>query len=120
MTIEEKLKMYRDKKAFIADLDKVFTQHSKGHSVHEISYEVWHKEHEKFGHEFVEWIIVTYSGGAKSYIKATANSNTANYRAIGEVLDHGNYSDADTYRERQVELGFKKINLGKLVLTEEE
>jgi hypothetical protein len=120
MSIEEKLKMYREKSGFIADIDKLFTHNSKGHSIRGISYEVWHKEHEKFGHEFVEWIIVTYSGGAKSYIKATANSNMANYRAIGEVLDHGNYSEVDTYRERQVELGYKKVNLGKLVLTEEE
>lgn len=119
MTIEEKLKMYREKKAFIAGIDKVFTQHSKGHSIAEISYEVWHKEHEKYGHEFVEWLIVHYDGGAKSYIKATANSNTANFRAIGEVLDHGNYSEVDTYRERQVELGYRKVNLAKLVLTVE-
>ena len=120
MTIDEKLKMYREKKAFIAGLDKVFTQNSKGHSIYGIRYEVWHKEHEQFGHEFVEWIIVCYVGGAKSYIKATANSNTANFRAIGEVLDHGNYNEADTYCERQKAMGFKRVNLAKLVLTEEE
>jgi hypothetical protein len=119
MTIAEKLKMYREKSGFIADIDKLFTRNSKGHSIFGISYEVWHKEHEKFGHEFVEWIIVQYDGGAKSYIRATGNSHTANYRAIGEVLDHGNYSDVDTYCERQVELGYRKVNLGKLVLTEE-
>lgn len=120
MTIEEKLKMYREKKAFIAGIDKVFTQHSRGHSIAEISYEVWHKDHGEDRHEFLEWIIVQYDGGAKSYLRATANSNTANFRAIGEVLDHGNYNDIDTYRERQVELGFKKVNLAKLVLTEED
>lgn len=118
MTIEEKLKMYREKKKFISDIDKVFTNNSRGHSVFEIAYEVWHKEHEQFGHEFVEWIIVQYHGGGKSYIKATANSNTANFRAIGEVLDHGNYSEIDTYCVRQVELGYKKVDLAKLVLTE--
>jgi hypothetical protein len=120
MTIDEKLKMYREKKAFIAGIDKVFTQNSKGHSIREIAYEVWHKEHETFGHEFIEWIIVKYDGGACSYIRATANSNTANFRAIGEVLDHGNYSETDTYLEQQIERGFKKVNLAKLVLTEEE
>lgn len=120
MTIDEKLKMYREKSGFIADIDKVFTRNSKGHSIAGISYEVWHKEHEQFGHEFLEWIIVSYDGGAKSYIRATGNSNTANFRAIGEVLDHGYYLDVDTYRERQVELGFKKVILAKLVLTEED
>jgi formylmethanofuran dehydrogenase subunit C len=120
MTIDEKLKMYREKSGFIADIDKVFTRNSRGHSVNEISYEVWHKNHGEDCHEFLEWIIVAYDGGAKSYLMVTANSNTANFRAIGEVLDHGNYSEIDTYRERQVELGFKKVNLAKLILTEEE
>lgn len=120
MTIDEKLKMYREKKAFIAGIDRVFTQNSKGHSVAEISYEVWCKDHGEGGLEFMEWIIVGYNGGAKSYIRATANSNTANFRAIGEVLDHGNYSDVDTYRERQKAIGFWKVNLAKLVLTAEE
>lgn len=119
MTLEEKLKMYREKKAFVADIDKVFTVNSKGHSIAGISYEVWHKEHEQFGHEFVEWVIVHYNGGAKSYIRATGNSNTANFRAIAEVLDHGNYNEVDVYCERQKAIGFKKINLAKLVLTEE-
>lgn len=120
MTIDEKLKMYREKKAFIAGIDKVFTQNSKGHSIAEISYEVWYKGHDEGWHEFLEWIIVTYDGGAKSYLRVTANSNAANFRAIGEVLDHGYYLDVETYRERQVELGFKKVNLAKLVLTVEE
>lgn len=120
MTIEDKLKMYREKKAFIADIDKVFTHNSKGHSVEEIHYEVWCKDHGEGGLEFMEWIIVGYKGGAKSYLMVTANSHTANFRAIGEVLDHGNYDYVDTYRERQKAIGFWKVNLGKLVLTAED
>ena len=120
MTIEEKLKMYREKKAFIADIDKAFTQNSKGHSVQGITYEVWCKDHGEGGLEFMEWIIVSYHGGAKSYIRATANSNTANFRAIGNVLDHGDYSAVDSYCERQRAIGFWKVNLAKLILTAEE
>ena len=120
MTIEEKLKMYREKSSFIADIDKLFTRNSKGHSVEEIRYEVWCKDHGEGGLEFMEWIIVGYHGGAKSYLRATANSNTANFRAISEVLDHGNYSDVDVYCERQKAIGFWKVNLAKLVLTAAE
>ena len=120
MTIDEKLKMYREKKAFIADIDKVFTRNFRGHSIAEVSYEVWCKDHAEGGLEFMEWIIVSYNGGAKSYLRATANSNTANFRAIGEVLDHGNYSDVEVYCERQKAIGFHKVNLAKLVLTMEE
>lgn len=119
MTIDEKLKMYREKSGFIADIDKLFTRNSKGHSIAEISYEVWHKESEQCEHDFIEWIIVSYNGGAKSYLRATGNSNTANFRAISEVLDHGFYEDMITYCKRQVVLGYRKVNLAKLVLTEE-
>ena len=118
MTVEEKLKMYREKKKFIADLNRALTSNPNGHSVNEICYEVWHKESEQFGHDFVEWIIVRYDGGAKSVLHANGNSNTANFRAIGEVLDNGRYSDNYWYDDRQVDLGYKQVNLAKLVLTE--
>ena len=120
MTIDEKLKMYREKSGFIADINKLFTRNPKGHSITEISYEVWCKDHGEGGLEFMEWVIVCYNGAAKSYLMTTANSNTANFRAIGEVLDHGDYRNADCYCERQKAIGFWKVNLAKLVLTAED
>ena len=43
MPIEERLRMYREKKNFIFGLAKAFSQHPKSHSVQDITYEVWHK-----------------------------------------------------------------------------
>ena len=120
MPIEERLRMYREKKNFIFGLAKAFSQYPKSHSVQDITYEVWHKYHKQFGHQFTEWVIVHYDGGAKSYLRVTGNSNTANFRAIGEVLDHGYYEDKVWYKERQVELGYKKLDLTKMCELKEE
>lgn len=118
MTIMEKLKLYREKKNFIWHLANAFIQYPMGHSVRNVTYEVWHKEHELFSHQFIEWLIVHYSGGAKSYLIVTGNSNTANFRAIGEVLDNGCYDNISMYEDQQVSLGYKKIDLTKMTLTE--
>lgn len=120
MTIEEKLKMFRDKSAFIADINRVFIDNPKGHSVRKISYEVWHKEFGSSNHSFIEWLIVSYAGGVKSYLMVTGNSNIANFAAISGVLDSGNYEQEFYYCKTKVEQGFKKVNLARLVLTEEE
>lgn len=119
MAAEERLQMYREKRDFVADIARAFIENSKGHSIADISYEVWCKVTDA-GQFFVEWILVHYKGGAKSYIKATANSNTANFRAIGNVLDHGDYDDMFTYCDQQVQLGYRKVNLSKSELTFEE
>ena len=118
MTIEEKLKMYREKKQFIYNIAMAFVKNPKGHSVTDITYEVWHKELEQFGHCFVEWVIVHYDGGAISPRRVDGNSNTANFRAIGEMLDNGYYEDLFLYKESQIALGYKKVDLTKLLLTE--
>ena len=118
MTVEERLKMYREKKQFIYNIAAAFVKCPKGHSVRDITYEVWHKESEQFGHIFVEWIIVHYDGGAISPRRVEGNSNTANFRAIGEMLDSSYYEDLYLYKESQVALGYRKVDLTKLFLTE--
>lgn len=118
MTIEEKLKMYREKKHFIYDLSMAFIKNPKGHTVEDISYEVYFKEYE--GNIFFnEWIIVHFVGGGKSAVKVNGNSNTANFRAVGELLDGGHYEEVEAYRN-QANIGFKRVNMTKLILTAEE
>ena len=116
MTIEEKLKMYREKKQFVYNIAMAFVKSPKGHSIEDITYEVWHKEHEQFGHDFVEWIIVHFDGGAISPIHVSGNSNTANFRAIGKIIDGGYYEDVMRYETTQVELGYKKVDMTKMLL----
>lgn len=117
MTIEEKLKMYHEKKSFIAALSNVFARHKSGHTVSGIVYEVFHKEVEG-NHYFNEWIVVHYDGGGWCVCRVNGNSNNANYRAIGKLIDGGYYAEDIDY-VRQDEVGFKKVNLAKMVLTTE-
>ena len=42
-----------------------------------------------------EFLKVTYDGGASTYRCATHNSMSANFRAIGELLDGGYYKELD-------------------------
>lgn len=117
MTIEQKLKMYRDKKAFIAGISAVFQNNPAGHSVTAVEYELFHKEVDG-NHYFNEWAIVRFDGGGWSPCRISGNSNTANFRAIGEMIDGGYYEEKQWY-EKQFEVGFKRVNLAKLCLTEE-
>ena len=118
MTTEELLQVYRDKKAFVDGIASVFKNNTKGHSVKDIVYEVWHKRHEQFGDAFAEWIIVYFDSGAKSPCHVDCNSNTANFRAIGNIVDGGYFGDIYRYDDGQVSLGYKKVDLTKTTLTE--
>lgn len=118
MPIEEKLRMYREKKHFIAELANVFVRCPSGHSIGDIYYEVFHKEFNG-NHFFNEWIVVCYFGGAKAYCRVNGNSNTANFRAISDLLDGGYYKEEVDYHH-QTEAGFKRVNLAKMLLTVED
>lgn len=117
MAIEEKLKMYREKKNFIWHIANLFIKNPTGHTVLDITYEVVHKEMNG-NHYFNEWIIVHFKGGATSPCIASGNSNVANFRAIAKLIEGGHYEEKQWY-EKQFELGFKKVDLTKLYLTEE-
>lgn len=117
MSIEEKLKMYREKKNFIWHIANLFVKNPAGHTVLDIVYEVWHKEMNG-NHYFNEWVIVYFKGGAACPRRVGGNSNVANFRAIAELIEGGYYEEQPWY-EKQKELGFKKVTLTKLSLTEE-
>lgn len=117
MSIEEKLKMYREKKNFIWHIANLFVKNPAGHTVLDIVYEVWHKEMNG-NHYFNEWVIVYFKGGATCPRRVGGNSNVANFKAIAELIEGGYYEEQPWY-EKQKELGFKKVTLTKLSLTEE-
>lgn len=100
MTIEEKLEMYAGKKAFIDCVSKAFEKNLSKSSVTSIEYEVYHRKvtinNEERDH-YVEYVVVNFVGGGKCVRFVNGNSNTANFRAIGSMLDGGYYDEIPDY-----------------------
>lgn len=96
MEMNERLEMYREKRNFINRLNAAFHPTPKGSTVTEISYEVYQKEY-KDRLTFCEWIIVHFIGGGKSPRRVSGNSNTANLRVVGELVDGGYYDEVADY-----------------------
>jgi hypothetical protein len=96
MTFEEKMKMWSEKKEFIAGINKVFQTTEHHSTVENVSYEVYRKQFEdRTG--YAEWIIIQFVGGGISPVLVTGNSNTANFRVIGDRLNGGYYSEVENY-----------------------
>ena len=100
MTMEEKIKMYQEKKSFIEGLSKVFEAKPKGSTVEAIAYEVYHKDIVRgdvtYNH-IVEFVVVHFFGGAKSAKVVSGNSNIANFRVLGTLVDGGDYGELEYY-----------------------
>lgn len=113
MTMEEKIKMYKEKKAFIEGLSKVFETRPAGSSVSLITYEVYSKEivrDENIYRHTVEFVVVIFDGGGKSAKIVSGNSNTANFEVIGPMLN-GGYYEENQYYESMTENGYTLIEL---------
>lgn len=113
MTITEKLKMFEEKKSFIKNVSKVFEVRPAGSSVDCIDYEVYHKEvvlEDRTIQNYVEFVIVRFFGGGKSVKVVSGNSNTANFRVIGPMLD-GGYYDENSYYDSMIETGYSLVAL---------
>jgi hypothetical protein len=111
--MEEKIKMYKEKKAFIDGLSKVFETKPAGSAVDSIKYEVYTKEiarDENIYRHCVEFVIITFVGGGKSVKVVSGNSNTANFRVLGPMLD-GGYYEENSYYDSMVETGYEAIDL---------
>lgn len=96
MTLEEKIKMYSEKKVFIDALDTVFKMKPTGSLIEKISYEVYQKEING-DLKFKEWLVLHFEGGAYLAAQVTGNSNIANLRAISTYLDGGYYEEVRMY-----------------------
>lgn len=118
MTIEERLKMYREKKNFVYDISMAFIKNPKGHSVDGVVYEVWFQENEN-GTYFSEWIIVKYDGGGWAPRIVSGNSNSANFKNIADLIDGGYYAEKTSYESLPLK-GYKKLDLTKMAGLYEE
>lgn len=107
MTVEERIKMYKSKKAFIDNLSRALELSST--TVTKVSYEVYQKDFN--GQTFYEeFIIVTYYGSSIAVKRVNGNSDSANLRSLAALVD-GGYYDEVRYYEELTEYGFTKVDL---------
>lgn len=102
------------KKEFVDALNVAFQVRPRTHSVVKVELEVYSKV---INNEYVtnhtyyqEYLVVTFSGGAKSVRSANANSNTANFREIGKLIDGGYYDEMELYNTLEAR-GFTRVEL---------
>jgi hypothetical protein len=108
MTVEERIKMYKDKKAFIDKLSEALLMSKT--TVMKVSYEVYSRYSPEYDTTYyAEFAVVTFTGGAKSVRTVSGNSDSANFREIGKLLD-GGYYDENRYYEDVVS-NCEKVNL---------
>jgi hypothetical protein len=108
MTIIEKIEMYKNKEAFVQNVSKAFQSVITKTGVVAVDYEVYCKEVGPDLTHFAEYIIVTFVGGGKSVRSVNGNSHSANFRAIGQLIDGGYYDEVRDY-EALRDRGFTKV-----------
>ena len=119
MTIEEKLKMYREKRQFIYNVAMAFVKVPHGHSVSDVTYEAFFKEFtEPYRVDITEWITVIYDGGGKAHKCVSGNSNAANFEVVASMIYGGCYDQNFTY-ENLADHGYKKLALNKMLSYQE-
>ena len=112
MTIEEKLKMYREKRQFIYEVSMAFIKVPGGHCVDGVVYEVFFRETD-WGIEIAEWITVQYKGGAEAHKVVSGNSNSANFQVVAGMIEGGCYEQNFTY-DLLATRGWKKLDLNQM------
>lgn len=112
MTVEEKLRMYREKRQFIYELSMTFIKVPAGHSVDGVVYEAFFNETD-FGTDIVEWVTVQYRGGGEAHKCVSCNSNAANFEVVATMVHGGCYEQNRTY-EALAERGYKKLDLNAM------
>ena len=120
MTIEEKLKMYREKRQFIYNIALAFVKVPKGHSVADVKYEAFFQEFtEPYRVDITEWVTVIYDGGAEAHKCVSGNSNAANFEVVASMVHGGCYEQNLTYELLEAR-GYKKLDLNKMLSLQEE
>ena len=99
MTYEQRIDMYKHKKLFIEGISKVFQNESLKSNVESIDYVVLTKVIDESTTDYREFVIITFTSGAKSIRTITGNSNNANFREIGNLIDGGYYEEIKYYEE---------------------
>jgi hypothetical protein len=109
MAVEEKLKMYREKRQFIYDVSMAFIKNPKGHTIDGIVYEVLFE----YDGRFTEWITIQYYGGAEARCCVSGNSNSANFRCVADMVEGGHYAE-NAYYQDLLSRGWKKLDLNNM------
>lgn len=109
MTTAEKIEMYKGKKAFVDKISDAFIE-PRVSSVENIDYEVYCKEVNDNTTYFVEYVVVTFKGGAISAAHVSGNSCTAIFRSIGTMIDGGYYDEVRDW-ETLPDRGFEYVAL---------
>ena len=110
MMNRELLEMYQEKKAFVQNINEVFQMEPHCQSVAGVTYEVYTKVSDYVGADTREWVVVHFTGGGKSPKLVSGNSNIANFRVIGSLLNGGYYEEVKCYTE-QADNGYQKLLL---------
>ena len=110
MSIAEKLEMFKEKKAFIENINNVFQTKPKGSSVTSVEYEVYCRNMNEGIVSFIEYLVVNFKGGGRCVIDVSGNSNTAYFRVLGTLLDGGYYEEIYKY-ESLYNLGYEFVKL---------
>lgn len=110
MTLEETLRMYREKKQFIENLSYAFQVRPGCASVEGADYEVYTKDYGEGRIDTREWVIMYYTGGGKAMKIVSGNSNAANFVVIGSMLHGGCYEQVRMYQDQEAE-GYKRVEL---------
>ena len=98
LTVEERMHMYRGKKLFIDHISKVFEDEYLQSNVARVDYEVYSKVIDPETTYYTEFVVVTFTGGGKSVRVISGNSNNANFREIGKLIDGGYYDELEFYK----------------------
>ena len=98
LTMDQRMHMYRGKKRFIDHISKVFEDESLMSNVTKVEYEVYSKLSPDGNNTwYTEFAVVTFTGGGKSVRIISGNSNNANFREIGKLIDGGYYDEVEFY-----------------------
>lgn len=98
LTLEERMHMYHGKKLFIDHISKVFEDKYLQSNVARVDYEVYSKVVDPETTYYTEFVVVTFTGGGKSVRVISGNSNNANFREIGKLIDGGYYDELEFYK----------------------
>lgn len=110
MTYEQRIHMYKGKKLFIEGISKVFENESLMSNVGSIDYTVLTKVIDESTTDYREFVIITFTSGARSIRTISGNSNNANFREIGNLIDGGYYDELKYYADL-LESGYTIVKL---------
>ena len=100
LTLEQRMHMYKGKKLFIDSISKVFEIEFLNSNVKKVEYEVYSQTSQISDTVFyAEFVVVTFTSGAISVRNISGNSNNANFREIGKLIDGGYYDEIEYYKK---------------------